>query len=46
VKRKSKDKVENAEGKKLMGWIEENGWEVCIEREQTRGGSRGMNLYR
>jgi hypothetical protein len=46
VKRKSKDKVENAEGKKLMGWIEENGWEVCIEREQTRGRRRGMNLYR
>jgi hypothetical protein len=27
-KRKSKDKVENAEGKRLMEWIEENGWEV------------------
>jgi hypothetical protein len=26
-KRKSKDKVENAEGKRLMEWIEENGWE-------------------
>jgi hypothetical protein len=27
-KRKSKDKVEIAEGKGLMEWIEENGWEV------------------
>jgi hypothetical protein len=26
-KRKSKNKVENAEGKKLMEWLEENGWE-------------------
>jgi hypothetical protein len=26
-KRKSKDKVENAEGKRLMEWIEGNGWE-------------------
>jgi hypothetical protein len=25
-KRKSKDKVENAEGKRLMEWIKENGW--------------------
>jgi hypothetical protein len=34
VKRKSKDKVENAEGKKLMGWIEENGWEVLNGNKQ------------
>jgi hypothetical protein len=27
--------VENAEGKRLMEWIEENGW------EQTRGRRRG-----
>jgi hypothetical protein len=26
--RKSKDKVENAQGKRLMEWIEENVWEV------------------
>jgi hypothetical protein len=39
-KRKSKDKVENAERKRLMEWIEENG------REQTRGRRRGMDLYK
>jgi hypothetical protein len=39
-KRKSKDKVENAERKRLMEWIEENGW------EQTRGRRRGMDLYK
>jgi hypothetical protein len=27
-KRKSKDKMENAEGTRLMEWIEEKGWEV------------------
>jgi hypothetical protein len=27
-KRKSKDKMENVEGKRPMEWIEENGWEV------------------
>jgi hypothetical protein len=27
-KDKDKDKVENAEGKRLMKWNEENGWEV------------------
>jgi hypothetical protein len=27
-KRKSKNNVENAKGKRLMEWIEENGWEV------------------
>jgi hypothetical protein len=27
-KRKFKDKVENAEGIRLMEWIEENGWDV------------------
>jgi hypothetical protein len=26
--KKSKSKVKNAEGKKPMEWIEENGWEV------------------
>jgi hypothetical protein len=30
-KRKSKDKVENAEGKRLMEWIQENGWIVNEE---------------
>jgi hypothetical protein len=33
-KRKSKDKVENAEGKRLMEWIEENGWEIMNENKQ------------
>jgi hypothetical protein len=27
-KRKSKNNVENAKGKRLMEWIQENGWEV------------------
>jgi hypothetical protein len=32
-KRKSKGKVENVEEKKrLMEWIEENGWEVLNEK--------------
>jgi hypothetical protein len=38
-KRKSKDKVENTEGKRLMEWIEENGWEVS-------NGNKQGNLYR
>jgi hypothetical protein len=38
-KRKSKDKVENTEGKRLMEWIEENGWEVL-------NGNKQGNLYR
>ncbi|KAJ3627687.1 hypothetical protein MTP99_015047 [Tenebrio molitor] len=33
-KRKSKDKVENAEGKRLMEWIEENGREVLKGNKQ------------
>jgi hypothetical protein len=33
-KRKSKDKMENAEGKRLMEWIEENGWEVLNGNKQ------------
>jgi hypothetical protein len=33
-KRKSKDKMENAEGKRLMEWIEENGWEVLSGNKQ------------
>jgi hypothetical protein len=33
-KRKSKDKVENAEGKRLMEWIEENGWEALNGNKQ------------
>ncbi|KAH0817747.1 hypothetical protein GEV33_005045 [Tenebrio molitor] len=47
-KRKTKDKVENAEGKRLIEWIEENGWEVLNgnkqgdeEGEMTYVGSRG-----
>ncbi|KAH0821738.1 hypothetical protein GEV33_001053 [Tenebrio molitor] len=33
-KRKSKDKVENAEGKRMMEWIEENEWEVLNGNKQ------------
>jgi hypothetical protein len=33
-KRKSKNKVEIAEGKRLMEWIEENGWEVLNGNKQ------------
>jgi hypothetical protein len=33
-KRKSKDKEENAEGKRLMELIEENGWEVLNKNKQ------------
>jgi hypothetical protein len=44
-KRKSKDKVENAKRKRLMEWIEANGWEVFSGNE-TRGRRREMNLYR
>jgi hypothetical protein len=33
-KRKTKDKVKNAEGKRLMEWIEENGWEVLNGNKQ------------
>jgi hypothetical protein len=33
-KRKSKDKMENAEGKRPMEWIEENGWEVLNGNKQ------------
>jgi hypothetical protein len=29
--------VENAEGKRLMEWIEENGWEV-LKRDKKRNG--------
>jgi hypothetical protein len=35
-KRKSKDKVENAEGKRLMEWIEENHLEIALRKQ--RGG--------
>jgi hypothetical protein len=50
-KRKTKDKVENAEGKRLIEWIEENGWEVLNgnkrgdeEGEVTYVGSRGETV--
>jgi hypothetical protein len=33
-KRNSKDKVENAGGKRLMERIEENGWEVLNRNKQ------------
>jgi hypothetical protein len=39
-KRKSKDKVENAEEKRLIKWI------GSIEREQTRERRRRMDVYR
>ncbi|KAJ3618485.1 hypothetical protein MTP99_006470 [Tenebrio molitor] len=52
-RRKTKDKVENAEGKRLIEWIEENGWEVLNgnkrgdeEGEVTYVGSRGGNSHR
>jgi hypothetical protein len=32
--RKSKDKVDNVEGKRLMELIEENGWEVLNRNKQ------------
>ncbi|KAJ3626140.1 hypothetical protein MTP99_016658 [Tenebrio molitor] len=32
--KKSKDKVENGERKRLMEWIEENGWEVLNRNKQ------------
>jgi hypothetical protein len=34
AKRKSQGKVESAEGKGLMEWIEENGWEVLNGNKQ------------
>jgi hypothetical protein len=50
-RRKTKDKVENAEGKRLIEWIEENGWEVLNgnkrgdeEGEVTYVGSRGETV--
>jgi hypothetical protein len=42
-KRKSKDKVENAEGKRLMEWIEENGWEALNGNKQ--GNEEGEWTY-
>jgi hypothetical protein len=50
-RRKTKDKVENAEGKRLIEWIEENGWEVLNgnkrgdeDGEVTYVGSRGETV--
>jgi hypothetical protein len=50
-KRKTKDKVENAEGKRLIEWIQENGWEVLNgnkrrdeEGEVTYVGSMGETV--
>jgi hypothetical protein len=42
-KRKTKDKVENAERKRLMEWIEENGWEVLNWNKQ--GDEEGELTY-
>jgi hypothetical protein len=42
-KRKSKDRVENAEGKRLMEWSEENGWEVLNGNKQ--GDQEGEWIY-
>jgi hypothetical protein len=36
---KRKVKVENAEGKRLMEWIEENGWEVLNGNKGTKKGN-------
>jgi hypothetical protein len=33
-KRKSKDNVENTQGKRLMEWIKENGWETLNGNKQ------------
>jgi hypothetical protein len=50
-KRKSKNKVQNSEGERLMEWIEGNGWEVLNgnkqgdeEGEWTYIGSRGETV--
>jgi hypothetical protein len=38
---KSKNQLENAEGKRLMEWNEENGWEVLTEANKgTKKGNR------
>jgi hypothetical protein len=42
-KRKSKDKVENAEGKRLMEWIKK--WMGSTEWEQTRRRRREMDTH-
>jgi hypothetical protein len=49
--RKFKDKVENAEERKLIEWIEENGWEVLNRNKQrdeeggwTYVGNRGETV--
>jgi hypothetical protein len=36
---KRKVKVESAEGKRLMEWIEENGWEVLNGNKGTKKGN-------
>jgi hypothetical protein len=41
-KRKSKDKVENAERKRLMEWIEENGWEVLKRNKEEDGEEKSI----
>jgi hypothetical protein len=41
-KSKDKDKVENAEGKRLMEWNEENGWEVL--NGDTQGDEEGEGV--
>jgi hypothetical protein len=38
-KRKFKDKMENGEGKRLMKWIEKNGWEAFNGNKQGDEGS-------
>jgi hypothetical protein len=45
-KRKSKDKIENAEGKRLMEWIEENGWGVLNGNKQGNEEGEWTYTYR
>jgi hypothetical protein len=40
--KKSKSKVKNAEGKKPMEWIEENGWEVLNGSNKGRKKGNGL----
>jgi hypothetical protein len=45
VKENPKDKVKNAERKRLVEWIEEDGWEV-LKGKPIRERRKGMDLYR
>jgi hypothetical protein len=42
-KRKFKDKMENADGKRLIEWSEENGWEVLNRKNKgTKKGNKSI----